>query len=321
MPRSLPDARAFDELCLSQLGVVARQQAEATGWTEGQVNRHLASGRWRRLHRGVFVTHTGPVSWSARVWAAMLHAGPDAVASHRTAARLQLLVDEDPRNVELLVPWERRLQDQPGVVVRRTRDLHGQRHPSRTIPQTRVEHTVLHLAQAAADEQEVVTWLLTACQRRTTTPERLARALATWSRHRHRRLILDVLSEAESGVASTLERHYRRDVELPHGLPRGSRDEMVTVRGRHWYADVRYGRYRTRIELEGLRWHPENARWRDDVRDNHAVLTGDVVLRFGWRAVVGGPCETAAQVGVVLTQRGWQGQPRACRTGCTVGAP
>lgn len=319
MPRPLADPRPFDDLCARQLGVVDRHQAESAGWTEGQVNRHLASGRWRAIHRGVFITHTGPISWTARVWAALLHAGPAAVVSHRTAGRLQHLVDEDPSVVELLVPWEQRVENRPGVVVRRARNLATQRHPSRTLAQTRVEHTVLHLAQDTGDQHEVVAWLLSACQRRTTTPERLADALATWSRHRHRRLILHVLSDAQDGVASTLERRYRRDVELPHGLPRASRGAKVTIRGRHWYADVRYDRYRVRAELEGLRWHPLDVRWRDDVRDNHAVLSGDVVLRFGWRAVVGQPCETASQVATVLRDRGWAGEPRPCRPGCHVG--
>ena len=97
MPRSQPDHHAWDQLVASQDAVVTRAQAVASGWTDGQVTRHLASGRWRRLHHGVFVTHTGPLVWSARLWAALLHAGPDAVASHHTAARLQQLVDEDPR--------------------------------------------------------------------------------------------------------------------------------------------------------------------------------------------------------------------------------
>jgi hypothetical protein len=321
VPRPLPDPAAFDELVTTQRGVLARHQAESCGWTQGQINRHLTSGRWRALHRGVFVTHTGPVGWAARVWAALLHAGPAAVTSHRTAARLQGLLDEDPADVEVLVPWERRVQDRPGVVVRRTRNLAAYQHPSRTIPQTRVEHTVLHLAAISEDERDVVSWLLTACQRRRTTPERIAAALTTWSRHGRRRLILEVLSEAQDGVASTLERRYRRDVELPHGLPRGSLGEKVVVAARHWFADVRYRRCRTRVELEGLRWHPLDGRWRDDVRDNHAVLSGDVVLRFGWRSVVGDPCGTAAQVATVLRARGWNGQPRACRPGCPVGRP
>jgi hypothetical protein len=321
VPRPLPDPSRFRELVARQEGVISRAQAIAAGWTDGQVTRHLVSGRWRRLHHGVLVTHTGPVPWRAVVWAALLHAGPDAVASHRTAARLQGLLDEEPADVELLVPWGHGVRVRPGLVIRSTKALDERRHPSRSMPQTRVEHTVLDLAQVTSRPDEVVSWVLTACQRRATTPERLATALQTRPRHRHRRLILDVLSEAKEGIASTLERHYHTDVELPHGLPRARRGERITVAGRHWYADARYARFRLRIELEGLGWHPVDLRWRDDVRDNVAVLSGDVVLRFGWRAVVGSPCETAAQVAAVLRDRGWQGTPRRCSLACPVGRP
>lgn len=321
MSRPLLDPSCFSELVARQDGVVSRAQAIAAGWTDGQITRHLTSGRWRRVHHGVLITHTGPVPWRADVWAGLLHAGPCAVASHRTAARLQGLVDEDPSDVELLVPWGHGVRQRPGIVVRSTKALDQRRHPSRSIPQTRIEHTVLDLAELAPRPDEVVSWVLTACQRRATTPERLAAALATRPRHRHRRLILNVLAEAKHGIASTLERHYRRDVELPHGLPRARRGERITVSGRHWYADARYSRFRLRIELEGLRWHPDDVRWRDDVRDNVAVLTGDAVLRFGWRAVVGQPCEVAAQVAAVLRDRGWQGEPHPCGPACPVGRP
>jgi hypothetical protein len=230
VPGLLPDPTSWRELLAAQDAVVTRAQAIAAGWTDGQVTRHLLSGRWRRLHHGVFVTHTGPVSWRADVWAGLLHAGPGAVASHRTAARLQGLVDEDPSDVELLVPWGHRVRERPGIVVRSSRALDERRHPSRSLPQTRVEHTVLDLTHGAIRDDDVVGWVLTACQRRATTPDRLAAALQARPRQRHRGLLLDVLVEAKDGIASALESHYHGDVELPHGLPRARR-EHAAARG------------------------------------------------------------------------------------------
>ncbi len=51
-------------------------------------------------------------------------------------------------------------------------------------------------------------------------------------------------------------------------------------------------------------------------RDNRLVVAGDVVLHFGWRDVIGRPCEVAAQVTQVLRVRGWTGSPRACGPSC-----
>lgn len=313
----VPDA-AWSELLAAQSGVVSRSQALAAGWTSNQVQRHRRSGRWRVLHPGTYATFTGPLPWMGRVWAALLHAGPGAVVSHRTAGHLQGLVDEQPAVVDVLVPWGRRVTPRAGLALRSSRWLDQRRHPARSVPQTRVDDTVLDLVDLSQDLDDVVGWLTRACQRRRTVPERLLMAVAERPRLRHRPLVLSILEECREGVASALESRYRRDVELAHGLPRATRGERLVSAGRVWFADVRYGRFGTRVELEGLRWHPSEARWRDGVRDNVAVLHGDVVLRYDWRAVAGRPCQTAREVAHVLRLRGWQGEPTGCGPGCSL---
>jgi hypothetical protein len=311
-----PSARgAWSAVALGQDGVVSRRQALDLGWTTDQIQRHRRSGRWVLLHPGVYATFTGPLPWQSSVWAAVLHAGQDAVVSHHTAGRLQGLVDDEPPCVELLVPWGRRVTSRPGVVVRSTRGLAARRHPARALPQTRLEETVLDLDEVSSGVDDVVAWLTRASQRRLTTPGRLLAAVEQRSQLRHRRLVLDAVGEVDLGVASALESRYR-GIEGAHGLPRAHRGERVTVGGRHRYADVRYPDYRTRVELEGLRWHRPEDRWRDVRRDNAAVLHGDVVLHYDWRAVAGHPCATAAEVAAVLQSRGWAGQPRACSAAC-----
>lgn len=307
------------ELLAQQSGAVGRQQALQRGWTAGSIDWQVVSARWRRLHPGVYVTFTGPLPWITTAWAALLHAGPAAALGHRSAARLQGLLDEDPTPIDVVVPWGHRVTTRPGLVVRGSRHLAVRTHPARTPPQTRVEDTVLDLVGRSTSVDEAVGWLTRACQRRVTTSTRLMQAAARRGRLRHRRLLLEVLADVTDGVASPLELRYRRHVEVAHALPPGVRGQALRLAGRRWYADVRYEAYRTRVELEGLEWHPADLRWRDDVRDNAAVLSGDVVLRFGWRAVVGDPCESAAQVAAVLLARGWTGRPRACRPGCPVG--
>ncbi|HET8616645.1 MAG TPA: hypothetical protein VFL94_14050 [Actinomycetales bacterium] len=307
---------AWAALVVEQDGVVSRQQALGVGWTTGQIETHCRRGRWRRLHPGVYAAFTGEVTWRGRLWAGLLHAGAGAVASHRSAGRLQRLVDTDPDVVELLVPWGHRVTAQPGLVVRSSRHLSARRQPARSLPQTRVEETVLDLVELCMRDDDVVGWLTRACQRGLTTPTRLQSALAGRQRLRHRPLVRDALADVVSGVASPLESRYHRDVERSHGLPRASRGERVTVEGRHWYADVRYRAYRLRVELEGLRWHAGEDRWRDAARDNAAVLSGDVVLRYDWRAVAGAPCATARQVAGVLRTRGWPGAVRTCGPAC-----
>ena len=172
---------------------------------------------------------------------------------------------------------------------------------------------------ACAPAWAAIDLVLRATQRRLTTAVRLRDALDRRRRHRWRGLLSEVLSEVAQGVASPLERHYLRDVERRHRLPSGERNRQETASGRHWYRDVRYPGWETVVELDGREAHPVDAAFRDLRRDNHAVVAGETVLRYGWRDVVGRPCEVAAQVAAVLALRGWPGRPVPCGAGCAAG--
>jgi hypothetical protein len=158
-----------------------------------------------------------------------------------------------------------------------------------------------------------------ATQRRLTTSSRLRATLQARARHRWRSLLLEVLTEVEDGMASALELRYARDVERRHGLPRGERNRRERAPGGgNWYRDVRYEDYATVVELDSLEAHPPDQRFRDLRRDNHAVVLGESVLRYGWRDVVGRSCIAADQVGTVIRSHGWQSKPRPCSPECQI---
>ncbi len=307
---------SLEALADLQAGVVSRAQALSGGLTSAQVGHRVRSGRWQRLHPGVYATFSGPLGRRARSWAALLHAGEGAVLSHASAAVEQGLVDDEPQAVHVTVAAGRRVLARPGIVVHRSRRLVAAAHPARSLPQTRVDDTVLDLVHASRSVDEVVGWLTRACQRRLTAPRLLREAASARSRLRHRRLVGEVLAEVADGVASPLERRYARDVEHRHGLPRGRRGARVVVGGRRRYRDVEYEQFATNVELEGLAYHPDDRAAEDDRRDNEMVLAGAAVLRYGWQPVAGTPCATALEVATVLSRRGWRGRPRACGPAC-----
>ncbi len=316
-----PMRQQLDDVAAEQAGVVSRQQALAAGLTSSQVGHLVRSRRWQRLHPGVFATTSGEVSAAALGWAARLHAGPEAVLSHESAGVEQGLLDDAPATVHVMVPANHRVVARPGVRVHRSRRLGERRHPARTPPQTRVEHTVLDLVDLvdpARPADDVVALLTRACQRRLTTPAKLRTAMRGRARQRHRGLVEQVLRDVEDGVASPLERRYARDVERAHGLPSGRRNLGTGPQGRRRYRDVDYAAFATTVELDGRAYHPVDARALDDERDNAVVLSGSVVLRYGWAAVARRPCEVAAQVAAVLTARGWSGRPRPCGGSCGI---
>jgi hypothetical protein len=176
-------------------------------------------------------------------------------------------------------------------------------------PRLSVEDTVLDLC-ASSSEGPVVTLVTTAVQSRRTRADRLAAALDSRARHRHRRLLRVLLADVAVGAESPLELSYLRDVERAHGLPDGRR--QASRLGLPYATDVGYDAYGLLVEPDGRLGHDGAGRFRDMNRDNRFVLGGLTTLRYGWFDVVDHPCLVAAQVGHVLLARGWLGLPVRC---------
>ncbi|MET0965061.1 MAG: hypothetical protein ABWZ02_01615, partial [Nakamurella sp.] len=206
-----------------QAGVISRGQLLELGLTAAQVRADLNSRRWQRMLPGVYATFTGPVGNIERVWAAVLYAGPGAAASRATALWLWHLADP-PGIIDVVIPESRRVDPQPGLRIRRRRGLNESSsqllvHPSAQPPRLRVEEAVLDMCDSVS-AQVALDIVLRATQRRITSADRLRRSLRQRKRQAWRSLLIEVLTDIEDGVASPLERRYRRDVELAHQLPR-----------------------------------------------------------------------------------------------------
>ena len=88
-------------------------------------------------------------------------------------------------------------------------------------PRLTVEDTVLDLAGTGSDG-DVITLVTDALRLRLTTPKRLRASLERRARHPRRRLLSELLADAD-GIESGLELAYLRDVERAHDLPRAVR--------------------------------------------------------------------------------------------------
>jgi hypothetical protein len=301
-----------------QEGVLTREQALGAGFSRHVIDGRVASGRWQRLHTGVFATFSGPVPRAARLWGAVLRAGGDAVLSHHTAAEVWNLTDQSSSSIHVSVPRQAGSLDIPGLVLHYSSRLPGARHPARLPPQTTLEETVLDLADLSPTAEDAVGWAIKACQRRLTTPDRITAALETRNRARWRCDLTDAITEVRAGVHSPLELRYLRDVERRHGLPRGDRQAVTMRRGTRQYADVRYTEYSVVVELDGVLAHPADARKHDSRRDNANTLDGFQTLRYGWVPVAYHACAVALEVADLLRKRGWRGFLRRCGNACPV---
>ena len=310
---------ALGNLARHQSGVVSRSQALRAGLSADMIKFRAASGKWRQIHPGVYTTFTGVPGRRARLWAAVLSAGPGALLSHETAAELHGLADKPAGLIYVTIPSQRRAVAVEGVSIYRSaravEAVQGSTYPLRT----RIEETVLDLTQTAATFDEVCGWVTKAFARDLTDETRLRAAMGVRTKLRWRADLDELVTAAAGGDHSVLEFRYDRDVERAHGLPEAHRQVPFTgPGGRRGRRDRVYEGYGVVVELDGRLAHPGENEWRDKARDNEAAMAGQQTLRYGWTDVKRHPCATAVQVAAVLRQHGWEGWPRPCSPGCPV---
>lgn len=278
-----------------QHGVISRDQAVRCGASPRFVDRLLADGLWRPVHRGVYRSVGHEESEAQRAFAACLaaalsarrtperapHQGPVAVATGGTAARL-LGLDGAPKYgpVELLSTRRPRLL---GVTVHQTRSLLPKDvRRTRGLPITSAARTLALLA-------------------RRVTPARLERLTDDALRRGLTRLIdleeiLDRVhgpGPASLGALRVVVRDRRpedattesrleqdilrllRDARLPtpvtqHPVDLG--DRVVRI-------DLAYPDQRIAIEVDGFRYHSERS---DHEKDR---AKGNALVQRGWRLV------------------------------------
>ena len=292
-----------DRLGRAQHGLVTRAQVIGAGWSASGVRRRVAAGRLVVVRPGVYRLAGVPVTWEQRLLAAVLAAGPGAVASHRSAARLWGLMDDDAVEVTVLAGRRPRL---PEAVVHRSGDL-SQDPPVRRsgIPVTSPLRLLVDLGSVVrASVLEDV--LDRALERRLVTvagAERVLDRLAGRGRAGAGalRVVLDERALGADRPDSVLEARMARllrAADLPtavfqHDVRRGG---AFVARVDFAYPDVRLA-----IEVDGWASHSSPRALQSDLaRQNALVALGWTVLRFTWPDVVRRPGEVASQVARVL---------------------
>jgi very-short-patch-repair endonuclease len=310
--------RLCRDLAQSQGGVISRQEALGCGVSPDVLDRLLRTGRWQKVHRGVYLITADRPAREALLWAAVHRAGLGAALSHETAGELFELVDEPCPLIHVSIPGNRRVSPMSGVVVHISGRLSETTHPSLLPPRTRLEETVLDLVEQAGTFDAALGIMCSACQRRLTTVRRLVEAMGRRAKLRWRSELTKALSEIGTGVHSVLEYRYLHKVELAHGLPVARRQAKINTGGRSRYLDNLYEGYSLCVELDGLQAHPNEQRWQDIRRINAITENGQTVLRYGWIDVDRYSCPTTAQVATVLRRLGWKGTPHSCGPTCTL---
>jgi hypothetical protein len=305
-----------------QAGVISRRQALEAGMAPHDVKRLVRRREWTPAHPGVFVSHTGPLTWVQRAWAAVLHSWPAALCLEsalragdgpgmRDRISDELIhVGVDRRRTSLVAP--------PGVSVHHLTRLDERVLWNLGPPRLRYDDAALDVAAGARSELDAIAALAKACQSRRTTATRLITALGERERVARRRWLAATLRDVADGTCSVLEHAYLLRVERAHRLPVARRQVRATASVRVIYRDAEYdeGCF---VELDGRLFHDSiTQRDADFERDLDAAVAGRSTVRLSWGQVFDRPCSTTAKLVLVLRAHGVLVTPCACAPGCPV---
>jgi hypothetical protein len=268
-----------------QHGLVTFDQAREAGFTRHQILNRVQTGKWTRTRVGVLAVNGAPATWEQAAMAAVLAAGPEAVASHTTAGVLWGLPNVFHEvTFEVSTPRPRRVR-QPGVRVHRTVGFLEMEHTVRdAIPVTSVARTLIDLSGSMSVEQLGIATDYARRHLFLTLPA-LQRSVAglypapgrKLSRiHALLRARLELHDETESG----LEMRVLRAI-VAADLPEPVQQYWVDVGGKRRRIDLAYPDLKLAIEVDGYGSHsPRSAFDADRVRENELEIINWDRLHF-----------------------------------------
>ena len=287
---------------------MSRQQVIDAGFEVHDLQRMLRRQELVRVHPGVYVHHTGPLSWARRAQAAVLHCAPAALTLGSA-----IPTPDESGPIHVAVDVRRTVQSVAGVQVHRVRGFADLVDVGSSPPRLRIEHAALLCADSAASDLAAVQVLAGVCQSGRTSPARLLAAMAS-RRFRRGRWMRSVLADLAAGTESVLEHGFLTRVERPHGLPQGRRQRSDRSTGKHVHRDVAYDDLALIVELDGRLFH-DNAKQRDKDFDRDldaAAVQDSLTLRITYGQVLGTPCRTADRLAALMRRRGWEGAMTPC---------
>jgi hypothetical protein len=297
------DEAELRDLFERQDGVVSRRQVLELGGQDFDIARMLRRKEIVVVHPGVYVNHTGTLSWEQRAWAAVLALWPAALTRE---SALPKSTRTGP--IHVAIKHGRTVKRLEGVVTHRTVDLDARVQWVKSPPWVAIENAVIDVAVAKQDVLERFRVLADACQTRQTTAAAIRETLVHRKRVAGKQLLLDLLDDLARGACSVLEREYLR-LERAHGLPEANRQQAEDLESGRVYRDAPYREFGVFVELDGRAFHDSAAdRDQDFERDlDTAVSSEGLTVRLTYGQVYRNGCRTLRRIATLLERRGWPG--------------
>jgi hypothetical protein len=291
------DEREVRGVAAGQHALIDRATLLHFGATDSIIAQRLRAGTLGHVYPGVYDYNVTRREWVGAVQAAVLAAGPQALASHRTAGVLWGLDGVSGRMLELTVPFTKEPVPE-GVLVHRTR----RRLPRETVdsvPITNVERTLLDLA-ALLPPIVLEKAMTSAIYQHLTTIDMVVVRLSQEGGRgvkgtRKLRKTLALLDGGITGSPSEVDlMSIMRTAPIP--FPE-CQFEIAFPEGDHAYPDFAWPDRRKCVEVDGFSAHgsPE-ALERDLSRQNRLLEMGWELRRFSARTVRRDPDGVLAEI-------------------------
>ncbi|AWB91405.1 hypothetical protein [Aeromicrobium chenweiae] len=272
----------------------------------GAVRHAIASGRWQSPHRGVVVTHSGPLSLDERELVALHACAPASAVGGLSALRHEGFTGFAPDTTYVVLPEG---ADRPGRVTFTTHwstdlgapDVHPLKEPRRTRP----ARSLIDAASWCDSDRFARTIVIAGIQQGLVNDRLLHATLDRRGSCRRRGLIRESILDAAGGIHSLPEKDFD-DIRRGAGLPEPSRQQVVKGPDGRYHLDVSWEELRLAVEVHGAQ-HQQIGQWDADVvRGNDVVIDGRRLLIFTSYAIRHTPALVAEQLTRMFTVLGWR---------------
>jgi very-short-patch-repair endonuclease len=277
--------------------VAAVWQLLELGFGEGAIKYRVAIGRLHRVHVGVYAVGHTKLDWRGVLMAAVLAFGPEAVLSHRSAARLWGIRPNARRDVDVTVPG-RGLRRRQGIHPHAVRSLDPRDVTVIDgIPVTTLPRTLLDLAEVAPKDH-VIRAMTEAERKGIIDLKALEDTMARSRGRRGRKPLREILADAviEPATREELERRFAelcREAKLPP--PKFN----TLVEGK--LVDAVWPEQKLIVELDSWAFHRHRKAFEDDrERDVVLQLAGYRIPRITWRQLTRKPETVKARLRTLL---------------------
>lgn len=287
------------ELAARQHGVVSSRQLETLGYSRVAITRGAQSGRLHRLHRGVYAVGHRSLTWRSHCLAAVLACGPNALASHTSAAWIWGLLPSSPGSFHVTAPTRRHRK--AGLHLHYARLADEDRTACEGIPVTGVPRTLLDLA-ALQSERRLERAVERSEERGLFDLRAVEALLARASGHRGARRLRRALAIYRDQPAFTRSRFERRFLDLVKGA--GLPTPSMNFNEGGYELDVYWQAERFAVELDVYETHGSRAAFEEDrLRQENLKLMGIEMIRVTGPRFDREPTELIERVATLLAQR------------------